>query len=338
MDRVTDSTELLFGVYAAGQVSTVAGPPDDRAAIADLVRRLQGDAPFVVREYLHYLGTPPDPERAAVLHPERVYGELTMPDRWYLEEHRQLDLVLCYLPTAVDVDGWLNFIDRAIDRYGRIVRYLQITLEPNFDIPWIDGSSPGVVAALVRGIAHARKALDTVGLDAVRIGFSVAESPDWMGGDAAFWERLAAVPAHEFADLVDYVGLALYPDAFSPVAPHGTPGDIDSQVKHAIGQLRQESLPKAHIGSHVPIHISECGSITGPERSPEHQADSIDHLVRAVAAVRSRHHVTHLELFGLRDANSAQPEPMAQLGITSSDYRPKAAFETYRRLVEEFSA
>lgn len=335
---MNSSSELLFGVYAAGQVGTIAGIPDDRAAVDELVRRLQGDAPFVVREYLHYLGTPPDPERAAVLHPDRVYGELTMPDQWYLDGHRQLDLVLSYLPVAADVDGWLHFIDRAIDRYGEIARYLQITLEPNFDTPWIDGSSPGVVDALLRGIAHARKTLDTIGLERVRIGFSVAEPPEWIGGDTAFWERLAGVPRSEFAELVDYVGLALYPDAFSPVAPHSSPGDITSQVEHAIAHLREVSMPKAGIGSHVPIHISECGSITGSERSPEHQADSIEHLVRAVVAVRERYHVRHLELFGLRDADSARPEPTAQLGITTSSYEPKPAFETYRKLVAEFSA
>ncbi|NNH69556.1 hypothetical protein HLB23_06685 [Nocardia uniformis] len=335
---MTSSSELLFGVYAASQVSAIAGPPDNRAAIGDLVRRLQGDAPFVVREYLHYLGTPPDPERAAVLHPDRVYGELTMPDQWYLDGHRQLDLVLCYLPVAEDVEGWLRFIDRAIDRYGEIARYLQITLEPNFNIPWIDGSSPGVMNALVQGIAHARKTLDTIGLERVRVGFSVAEPPEWMGGDGAFWDGLAVVPPAEFAEQVDYVGLALYPDAFSPVAPHGTPGDIASLVEHGIAQLREVNLPKVGIGSHVPIHIAECGSVTGTERSPEHQADSIDHMVRAVVAVRERFHVRHLELFSLRDADSERSEPHAQLGITTSDYTPKVAFETYRKLVAEFSA
>lgn len=338
MDDVTSSSELLFGVYAASQVSTIVGPPDDRAAVGDLIRRLQGDAPFVVREYLHYLGTPPDPERAAVLHPDRVYGELTMPDQWYLDGHRQLDLVLSYLPVEADVAGWLRFIDRAIDRYGEMARYLQITLEPNFDMPGIDGSSPGVVEALIQGIAHARKTLDTVGLERVRIGFSVAEPQEWQGGDDAFWDRLATVPNAEFADLVDYVGLALYPDAFSPVAPNGTPGDVASLVERGIAHLRAVSLTKAGIGSHVPIHIAECGSITGAERSQEQQAESIEHMVRAVVAVRERFHVRHFELFALRDADSARTEPHAQLGITTSSYQPKAAFETYRELVAEFSA
>ncbi len=325
---------MTFGIYASGQVSTVIGPPDDRIAIDSLVRLLQGDAPFLVREYLHFLGDPPDPERAAVLHPDRVARELTMPDGWYREQGRQLDLVLCYLPVTADIDGWLAFIDRAVERYGASARYLQITLEPNFDIPWIDGSSPGIMEALIRGVPHARKSLDAAGYGDVEIGFSVAEPQEWNGGDAAFWNRLAEVPRAEFADFIDYVGLALYPDAFSPVAPHGVAGDIDSLVEHGIRHLREKSLPAVYLGD-VPIQIAENGSPTGPERTPEHQADSIDRILRRIIALGEELQVTHCELFGLRDADSSRPEPTAQLGITTSDYHPKPAFEAYRVLIAE---
>ncbi|MFC9997645.1 hypothetical protein [Nocardia sp. NPDC127526] len=331
---MTSSSGMTFGIYAAGQVSTVTGPPDNRVVIDSLVRLLQGDAPFLVREYLHFLGDPPDPERAEVLHPERVRTELTMPDRWYREQGRQLDLVLCYLPVTADVEGWLAFIDRAVERYGAIARYLQITLEPNFDIPWIDGSSPGIMEALIRGVPHARKSLDAAGHGDVRIGFSVAEPQEWNGGDDAFWKRLAEVPRAEFADFIDYVGLALYPDAFSPVAPHGEPGDIDSLIEHGIRHLREKSLPAVHLGD-APIHIAEIGSPTGPERTPDHQADSIGHMIRRIVALREELNVTHCELFGLRDADSSHPEPIAQLGITASDYHPKPAFEVYRELIAE---
>ena len=58
---------LTFGIYAAGQVGQTIGAPDDRQAIDRLVSRLQGDQPFVVREYVHYLGASPDAERVAVL-------------------------------------------------------------------------------------------------------------------------------------------------------------------------------------------------------------------------------------------------------------------------------
>ena len=86
--------------------------------------------------------------------------------------------MLSYLPPVADLDGWLGFIDRALDRYGHLVRYLQVTLEANFPIPRIDGSSPGVVAALTQGLPHARTRVR----DGVQVGFSLAEPAEWLGG------------------------------------------------------------------------------------------------------------------------------------------------------------
>ncbi|GAA3588354.1 hypothetical protein GCM10022419_083360 [Nonomuraea rosea] len=58
-------------------------------------------------------------------------------------------------------------------------------------------------------------------------------------------------------------------------------------------------------------------------------------MIRTVAAAATRHNVTHHELFGLRDADSARAEPAAQLGLTTSDYRPKPAYDVYRKLITE---
>ncbi|MFC4536632.1 hypothetical protein [Sphaerisporangium dianthi] len=325
---------LTFGVYAASQVAATAGPPDDREAIDRLVAGLHEGRPFVVREYLHFLGTPPDPEKAGVLRPERKMRELTMPDEWYTRSKRRLDLVLCYLPAEPDLDGWLEFIERAIGRYGHIARFLQITLEPNFKLPWIDGSSPGVLSALTTGTLHARRLLDRAGHHAVRLGFSVAEPPEFLGGDEEFWAHLADLPPEEFAIHVDYVGLGLYPDAFSPVPAAALQG----LTEHAIGHLREQCMPRAHFGPGVPIHIAENGTPTGPDRTPDDQAARLEIMIRAVAGAAARHNVTHYELFGLRDADSARPEPAARFGLTTSDHRPKPAYDTYRKLVAELGA
>ncbi|MFI9504110.1 hypothetical protein [Nocardia sp. NPDC052566] len=323
--------EMMFGLYVASQVGTSIGTAqDDPAAIERLVDELRGGKPLVVREYVHYLGATPEPERLAVVDPERELRALTMPDAWYTSEGRQLDLVLCYLPAAADIPGWLAFIDRVLERYGPIVRYLQITLEPNFPIPWIDGSSPGVLDALTQGMAHARARLDELGHTAIELGFSVAEPPEWLGGDSAFWQHLAGVPG--FADLVDYVGLGLYPDAFSPVAPPGEPGNIVDLTAHALRHLRENSLPAAHLGN-VPIHIAENGSPAGPERTPERQAASLDQMIRTIIDLAPKYQITHYELVGLRDADSSAPEPTAQLGLTTDTYAPKPAFHTYRALI-----
>ncbi|MFF0739538.1 hypothetical protein ACFYVL_03975 [Streptomyces sp. NPDC004111] len=342
------SSSLVFGIYAGGQVGTTLGAPDDPRAIASLVTGLQtghphpggtGDAgarsgtqrPFLIREYLHHLGPRPDPEKVAVLRPARTMAALTMPDAWYTRHGRELDLVLSYQPETEDIDGWLEFITRVVARYGRIVRHLQVTLEPNFPIPWIDGSSPGALTALVRGTAHARRTLDAAGLGHVRVGFSVAEPAEWLGGDAEFWDRLAAVPAGEFARHVDYVGLGLYPDAFSPT-PHE---HLVPMVEHALTHLRTVSLPPLGLRPGTPVRICENGTPSTPDRSPEEQAARLETMIRTIASAAARHHVTHYELFALRDADSARPEATARFGLTTSDYRPKPAYETYRALIGE---
>lgn len=48
-----------------------------------------------------------------------------MPDQWYLQDGRELDLVVSYLPAVEDIPGWLAFLDAVLARYGHIVRYLQ---------------------------------------------------------------------------------------------------------------------------------------------------------------------------------------------------------------------
>ncbi|NJP94352.1 hypothetical protein HCN51_33770 [Nonomuraea sp. FMUSA5-5] len=322
---------LTYGIYAAGRVAGTAGPPDDRAAIDDLVGGLSGGRPFVVREYLHFLGTPADPEKARALAPERRLRELTMPDEWYTTGDRRLDLVLCYLPDQRDLDGWLAFVERAVHRYGAVARFLQITLEPNFPLPWIDGSSPGVLDALTAGTRHARRLLDAAGHRDVRIGFSVAEPPEFLGGDDAFWAHLEALAPADFAAHVDYVGLGLYPDAFSPVPEPALAG----LTEHALRHLREHRMPRAHLGPEVPLHVAENGTPTGPGRTPADQAARLDIMIRTVAACAARLNVTHYELFGLRDADSGRDEPTARLGLTTSDYRPKPAYDVYRRLIAQ---
>ncbi|MGK5679329.1 hypothetical protein [Actinoplanes sp. URMC 104] len=167
----------------------------------------------------------------------------------------------------------------------------------------------------------------------MRVGFSVAEPPEWLGGDDAFWQHLAATPAPDFAAHVDYVGLALYPDAFSPVAPKGRPGDVASLTAHAVQHLRERCLPRAHIQAGVPIHIVENGSPSAAPRSERAQAESLSEMIRTILDLRSSANITQYELFGLRDADSGSQSPLASLGLVSDTYRRKEAFETYREII-----
>ncbi len=190
-----------------------------------------------------------------------------------------------------------------------------------------------MLEALTLGIPHARAALDRRGLRDVRIGFSVAEPPEWLGGDDEFWQYLSAVPQEDFAAHIDYIGLGLYPDAFSPVAPRGTPGDVATLTAHALRHLRNHSLPRAHIPSGTPIHIVENGTPSGSPRTEQAQRDSLADMLGAILACRESLNIAQYELFSLRDADSGSTQPTGSLGIVTDTYRPKPSFTVYRDVV-----
>jgi len=324
---------MKFGIYPGGRAGTMISHPSDSTAVRRIVDELAGDNPMVIREYVHFFGDNTAPETISALGAERELDQLTMPDEWYIEDSRDLDLVVSYLPQTADTTGWLTFLDTVIDRYGHLTRYLQVTLEPNFPIPLIDGSSPGVLDALTLGVPHARAALNRKGRSDVLVGFSVAEPPEWLGGDNDFWLHLAATPEPDFATHVDYVGLALYPDAFSPVAPRGTPGDVASLTAHALHHLRDRCLPRAHIPASVPIHIVENGSPSGAPRTEQAQVESLSDMIHTILEHQTSANITQYELFGLRDADSSSTEPLGSLGIVTDTYRHKEAFDLYRDLI-----
>ncbi|MEU4804187.1 hypothetical protein [Actinosynnema sp. NPDC023587] len=323
---------MKFGIYPGGRAGTTCSRPADPAAIRELVDRLAGGRPFVVREYVHHLGEPHRPDLAASLGAHHGLDHLTLPDEWYAESGRELDLVVSYLPATADLPGWLRFLEAVVDRYGHLVRFLQVTLEPNFPIPLIDGSSPGVLDALVHGIPHVKSLLRARGL-APAVGFSVAEPAEWLGGDDAFWAHLNSVPHQDFAAHVDYVGLGLYPDAFSPVAPRGTPGDVGSLTAHALRHLREHSLPRAHIPPETPIHVVENGSPSGAPRDGDAQRESLTDMIGAVLALRAPLNIAQYELFSLRDADSGTSAPLGSLGLVTDTYEPKPAFAAYRDII-----
>jgi hypothetical protein len=225
--------------------------------------------------------------------------------------------VLSYLPPVADLDGWLAFIDRALDRYGHLVRHLQVTLEANFPIPRIDGSSPGVLAALIQGLPYARARVR----DGVQVGFSLAEPAEWLGGDDQFWKDLTSFPYAAFAAHVDYVGLGLYPDGFSP---HG---DVHAATRYAVSHLRAR-LPEAHFPPDLPIHIAEAGSPSGAHRTPAGQISSLIALIDASAAAGA----AQFELFALSDADS--DSPLGTFGLCTGDYVRKPAYDTYRSRIQ----
>ncbi|MBM2623832.1 hypothetical protein JIG36_50920 [Actinoplanes sp. LDG1-06] len=311
---------MKFGIYTGSRAGDTCAGPADPARIAPLVDELSDGRPFVIREYVRWCGGNTDLERE--IGATGDLDHLTMPDDWYVTGGRELDLVLSYLPPVADLDGWLAFIDRALDRYGHLIRYLQVTLEANFPIPHIDGSSPGVIAALTRGLPHARGRVR----DGVQVGFSLAEPAEWLGGDDDFWKNLNAFPYADFAAHVDYVGLGLYPDGFSP---HD---NVYGATVHAVDHLRRR-LAEAHFPAGRPIHIAEAGSPSGAHRTIDGQVSSLTALIDASAAAGA----TQFELFALSDADSASDSPLGTFGLCTGDYVPKPAYETYRSRIRSHS-
>ncbi|MCF8610209.1 hypothetical protein L5G28_08560 [Gordonia sp. HY285] len=98
---------MKYGIYVAGRAGTTSAKPDSPERIASAVDDLMGGSPHVIREYIHFLGADPDPALVRSLGADDELTGLTMPDEWYLQNERELDLVVSYLPSAEEIpDGW----------------------------------------------------------------------------------------------------------------------------------------------------------------------------------------------------------------------------------------
>jgi hypothetical protein len=245
----------------------------------------------------------------------------------YAGEGRRLDHVACFRHRGDDLDGWRAFLQRLLRDHGPDLATLQVTEEPNHAGMGGDGGSPAVRQALVEGVVAARHDADRLGLD-VAIGANQTPMPD---SGRAFWRDLTARGGDAFAAALGYVGLDFFPDMFRPIPPDR----LTAMVTAVLTGLRA-ALTDAGIPPTVPIHITENGWGTGPGRSEARQAEVLEAVVRTVATHAEPLHITTYEQFSLRDADSAHPDPLYHLGLVRSDYTPKPAYDTYRRLIAEF--
>lgn len=161
----------------------------------------------------------------------------------------------------------------------------------------------------------------------------MAEPAEWLGGDEEFWQALASLPPGRFADHVDYVGLALYPDAFSPVPPEAVP----LLTENALRLLRERNLATAGIPSQTAIHVAEFGSTSGDGHTGAAQARSLTDMARTIERVAGELNITLCEYFGLRDADTSGDQAIGTLGLLDDDYTPKASFEAFRSIVDAAS-
>lgn len=315
-------SHLIFGIYpgsATGEgPGLLPGLPDNPVEINRALDRLQPDGPFIVRGYQHYVGG------------GKTHAVTPANMTQYLQNGRQLELVLCYRSPDGDLTDWTEYIRATIRQYGPALAMLQVTEEPNNPDPVSggDGSSPNVLPAIIEGILAAKDEAKKLGLTGLKVGFNATPSV----GDNPFWPSLGKLVNADFLAALDYLGFDFFPDVFRPL-PSGL--TLPQAVLFVLQGYRQTSQEAGKIPATVPVHITENGWPTGPARSYEKQAETLEIIIRTIYEHRHELNVTHYELFDLRDTGTANSDIFHQFGLLRDDYTPKPAFEVYRRLIAE---
>ncbi|MEV6028971.1 hypothetical protein [Streptomyces sp. NPDC052036] len=313
---------LTFGIYPGGLLAGEQGivhpvSPDIPDRIIEALDQLQGDrAALSVRAYRPFAGTVTPQEPSTPTDPEA-----------YLQRGRTLDLVLPFREPSGKLDGWPDFVREAVRTGGPQLASVQICEEPNARLPVLDGSIPNVLNALVQGVIAAKQEARELGHD-LAVGFNAV--PTFDPADT-FWSELGDLADSRFRQSLDYVGLDFFPDVFRPVPV----GQLGEAVTAVVTGFRRTSLPRAGIPDTVAMRICENGWPTGPDRTEQRQATTLETVVRTVAGLSSELNIDAYSFFSLRDADSAADGLFHHFGLLRDDYSPKAAFETYRRLVDE---
>ena len=317
---------FLFGVYPGGAAGNDAGGlargvPDDPASVHAVLDDLQGpDAkPLLVRCYAPFMDDA-GPGRTDIAAPTR--GEL------YAVNGRLLDLVLQYQSRSGDIEGYAEFVRNAIQRYGAITRTVQITEEPNVTgNATLDGDYPDVLRAIMAGVQAANGEASRRGFGHLRIG---TNTTPLFGPSAGFYMELVKVGGAALVDGLHYIGLDMFPDVFRSLG--------DQTVRTATAGLlryhRRDVLEPAGLG-HLPLHITEHGWPTGPDRPPDRQASVIRDVIESVLEHKDELNIAAYELFSLRDADSSNPDMFHQFGIMTDAYLPKAAYGVFKDLLTD---
>ncbi len=315
---------LIFGIYPGSAVGgdpssgVISGPADDPASIKAALDYLQvRNRPFVVRGYMHYIGS------------GKTVNITPVDMMQYVTGQRKLDLVLCYRTQEENIADWTRFIRMILHTYSDALTKIQITEEPtNPDAATGgDGNFPNIKEAIVAGVLAAKAEVQNQGLQ-IQVGFNATPSLD---AAHEFWVTLAQQSNYAlFLEALDYVGLDFFPDVFRPL-PSGL--SLQAAVAAVLTNFRTVSLAAARIPATVPIHITEHGWPTGLNRSGEQQARTIEAVIRTIHQHRTELNITHYEFFDLRDSDSMNSN--FQFGLLRDDYAPKPAFEVFRKLIAE---
>ncbi|MFC9545782.1 hypothetical protein ACFTXK_14225 [Streptomyces sp. NPDC056956] len=316
---------LHFGIYPGGILGDDQGivhpvRPDVPDRITEALDTLQGDSGWLsVRAYRSFAATvtplePPTPADPAT----------------YLQRGRKLDLVLQFREPSGELEGWLEFVREAVRTGGPQLASVQICEEPNANLPAVDGSIPNVLNALVEGVVAAKQEARVLG-HSVAVGFNAV--PTFNPADT-FWSELGALANDRLRQSLDYVGLDFFPDVFRPIAAD----QLAEATTAVLTAFRCTDLQKAGIPDSVAIRICENGWPTGPGRGEQRQAAVLETVVQTVAALSADLNIDGYSFFALRDADSTAEGLFHRFGLLRDDYTPKAAFDTYRRLINELGS
>lgn len=327
---------LVFGIYPGSGVGIdpsfsegilgsgiISGPADNPECIKEALDRLQFKGhPFLVRGYLHYIGSG---KRQNVT-------PVSMTQYTSESKQRKLDLAVCYGTNENNMSNWTNFLRDIIHEYGSSLAKLQVTEEPNNPnaVNGGDGGSRNVRRAIIEGIIAAKDEVRKSEYQ-IQIGFNAV--PSFNPADD-FWAEIASLSSSNpsFMEALDYVGLDFYPGVFRPLPPNM---NLKDAVAGVLMHFRTVNLATGGIPPSVPIHITENGCPTSPTRSYELQATTIEEVIRTIYQKRTELNITHYEFHGLRDADSSKPD--LQFGLLRDDYSPKPAFETFHKIIKELT-
>jgi MFS family permease len=334
-DRDRPAERIRFGItpLAPGSAGAVQGEPvpEDRRKAIGRLDRLE------------------PPRRALVLRLNRMFwSDGTAGIRRYARIVDRFaaagfasELQVRYHPPegkAGDMRAWRRYVRRAVRILGRrpSVVALSITNEANFDVSpnTSDGSYPGVRRAIVRGIVAAQNELRRIGRRDIELGFSFAWR--WLpASDREFWEEIGRRATPRFRRALDYVGLQIYPGLVVPPSiPAGS--SAGAEMVKALTLMRRCYLPKAGIGRHTDLWVTENGYVTNLGRSDAEQRAALRSTVRAVHRWSGTLGVSDYRWFNLRDNVTGGSGLFDSVGLLRDDYSRKPAFGAYRGAIRRF--
>jgi hypothetical protein len=263
-------------------------------------------------------------------------------ERRYAAAGFKVESQIRYHPAAAqdgDMAAWERFVRAATRKLARsrALVALDITNEVNLPLSsnTSDGAYKNAIDALVRGVVAARRALRQLHRRGVSLGFTFAYRYI-PSADANFWTSLGQKATPAFHKALGHVGLQLYPGLFWPplLLPGQSAGDATAE---ALTLLRDCWMPKAQLGSDVPVWITENGYATNLGHDEPRQVTELRSTVDTIHALDTTLNVTDYRYFNLRDNKPNGSDLFDDVGLLRSDYSPKPAFAAYRDLVAAYA-